>query len=261
MADINFTIEKSGSFVVVDKTLKASGVPADAKTVGDRLDECVSISTLSDESNRLSGLIDNANGAINEVETLESAVIKRALLEFIYPVGSVYMTMDDEFEPSEVFGGTWERIEGKFIRATFDELGAGDEGGSNTHNHIIEPHVLTSNEIPPHTHGKATLNGNFKMNNGVLISSNSEYAKFSIPNSENNICSLSQITKDYKRYYSTQVAAVTKSQRSKDVIKINASHTHNSVGGGLGHDHESDVAANVPEFICVNIWKRIANAE
>ena len=42
------------------------------------------------------------------------------LLDFdtIYPVGSVYLTIDDNFDPNEKFGGSWSRIEdGRFLEA------------------------------------------------------------------------------------------------------------------------------------------------
>lgn len=40
------------------------------------------------------------------------------IYEIIYPVGSVYMTADDNFNPNTEFCGTWERVEnGKFLEA------------------------------------------------------------------------------------------------------------------------------------------------
>lgn len=44
----------------------------------------------------------------------------------VYPVGSIYQTMDDAFNPSTVFGGTWERLEaGRFLQSA--DSGAGDK--------------------------------------------------------------------------------------------------------------------------------------
>jgi hypothetical protein len=37
---------------------------------------------------------------------------KAEMLDFFYPVGSVYMTADADFQPSEAFGGAWEEITG-----------------------------------------------------------------------------------------------------------------------------------------------------
>ena len=52
-----------------------------------------------------------------------------------HPVGSIYQTISPE-NPSVTFGGgTWERIEGKFIMGASDTYPAESTGGSATHEH------------------------------------------------------------------------------------------------------------------------------
>ena len=52
-----------------------------------------------------------------------------------HPVGSIYQTISPE-NPSVTFGGgTWERIEGRFIMGASDTYPAGSTGGSATHEH------------------------------------------------------------------------------------------------------------------------------
>ena len=76
-----------------------------------------------------------------------------------FPIGSIYMSVTN-INPSTIFGGTWERIKGKFLIAADDNtytLGA--TGGNSTHNHTNSgtgSTTLTVNQIPAHTH---TLNG------------------------------------------------------------------------------------------------------
>lgn len=61
-----------------------------------------------------------------------------------YPIGSIYISVGEE-SPSSLFGGTWEKIQDKFL------IGAGNlypllsEGGEATH-------TLTIDEIPTHSH-------------------------------------------------------------------------------------------------------------
>lgn len=54
----------------------------------------------------------------------------KAFFDAIYPVGSIYLTMNDDFNPETAFGGKWEKVEkGRYLRAT--DLGSGtlvDEG-------------------------------------------------------------------------------------------------------------------------------------
>lgn len=52
-------------------------------------------------------------------------------LDDIYPIGSIYISTDST-NPAQLFGGTWERIEDKFLLAAGSEYQAGTEGGSPT---------------------------------------------------------------------------------------------------------------------------------
>ncbi len=62
----------------------------------------------------------------------------------IYPVGSIYMSINST-DPSELFGGEWERIKDTFLLASGDTYNGGSTGGEATHK-------LTVNEMPSHTH-------------------------------------------------------------------------------------------------------------
>ena len=70
------------------------------------------------------------------------------LAQLIYPVGSIYMTVN-EASPEMLFGGTWERIKDTFLLAAGDVYAAGRTGGE-------AEHTLTVDEIPKHTHNIQT---------------------------------------------------------------------------------------------------------
>lgn len=58
-------------------------------------------------------------------------------LNMIYPIGSIYMSVNGT-SPNTLFGGTWERIQGKFLLAgndSVEEYKPGKTGGTTTHNH------------------------------------------------------------------------------------------------------------------------------
>lgn len=62
-----------------------------------------------------------------------------------YPIGSIYVTVD-ETVPSELLGfGTWEQIKDTFLLAAGDNYNGGDVGGD-------AEHTLTVDEMPKHTH-------------------------------------------------------------------------------------------------------------
>lgn len=69
-----------------------------------------------------------------------------SLLDFFYPVGTIYMTSDDDFDPSVQWGGTWQRLANRFIYGRADDGNAsGTTGGESTHK-------LTISEMPSHQH-------------------------------------------------------------------------------------------------------------
>lgn len=93
-----------------------------------------------------------------DVDSIMNA-IKDQLYEKVYPVGSVYMTSDDNFNPAEVFGGTWHHVtEDVYLKAVMS--GGGSTGGATDH-------VITSSNLPPHVHG---------MNHTHNVSSKGYYA-------------------------------------------------------------------------------------
>lgn len=59
-------------------------------------------------------------------------------VNLLYPVGSIYISVNGK-NPSEIFGGTWEQITGRFLigvdpsNTNFNE--SGKTGGSETHYH------------------------------------------------------------------------------------------------------------------------------
>ena len=59
---------------------------------------------------------------------------KSQLLDLVYPIGSLYMSMNAT-DPKDLFGGTWERIKDRFIYANGDATASGTLGGSTAHNH------------------------------------------------------------------------------------------------------------------------------
>lgn len=54
----------------------------------------------------------------------------------IYPVGSIYMSVNDT-NPHDLFGGTWEQIKDRFLLCAGSTYGAGTTGGSASHNHSL----------------------------------------------------------------------------------------------------------------------------
>lgn len=79
-------------------------------------------------------------------------------IDKIYPVGSIYMSVNST-NPGTLFGGTWSRIQGKFLLAADTSHSAGSTGGNETkiistanlpsHSHSMNNHV---HSVPSHSH-------------------------------------------------------------------------------------------------------------
>ncbi len=89
--------------------------------------------------------------------------LKLLMLDTIYPVGSIYMSVNN-VSPSTLFGGTWEAIQDRFLLAAGSTYTAGDTGGSATHTPggilsggAVGNHTLTVAETPAHTHTRGTM--------------------------------------------------------------------------------------------------------
>ena len=70
---------------------------------------------------------------------------QKTVVDLMYPVGSVYISVN-ETNPSTLFGGTWERLKDRFLLASGGAYQNGATGGEATH-------TLTVDEMPSHTHG------------------------------------------------------------------------------------------------------------
>jgi hypothetical protein len=68
---------------------------------------------------------------------------EKSLLDLVYPVGSVYISMTAT-SPQELFGGSWQQLKDRFLLAA-GEYPAGSTGGE-------KEHTLTVAEMPAHSH-------------------------------------------------------------------------------------------------------------
>lgn len=79
-----------------------------------------------------------------DAATLGGMTAVEAMLNFVYPVGSIYMSANN-VSPQTFLGGTWQQIQGQFLLAASGSYPAGSTGGE-------AQHTLTVDEIPSHQH-------------------------------------------------------------------------------------------------------------
>lgn len=97
----------------------------------------------------VTGNITSPAARTGTVIELEEKISTLQLINMIYPVGSIYLSVSST-SPETLFAGTkWEQIQDRFLLASGTTYGLGATGGEATH-------TLTVNEMPAHNHGFAT---------------------------------------------------------------------------------------------------------
>lgn len=145
----------------------------------------------------------------------------KTLVDLIYPVGSVYISFNDKADPSVLFGGTWERINNRFLWAADAGGIMGEMGGEKNH-------TLTAKELPKITFG--------------LVMRGTQYADAPLgrPYGSDDVTTAN-------RHLDSTPSAVPIS----DSVSAKQWDMIWEFGEGLAHN-------NMPPFIQVAMWKRTA---
>lgn len=149
----------------------------------------------------------------------------------VYPVGSIYMSVIDE-SPESKFGGTWERIENRFLLAAGSSYTAGDTGGSASKN-------ITWNNIPKKT-GSVRI-GTRVTSAGATNAHKVSNASGAFSVSSSTSSSSDPIYYNSSTYYSTNTAG----DKINDKIDLT-----------LGADSPSKLDT-MPPYLAVYMWKRV----
>ena len=157
------------------------------------------------------------------------------LLDRTYPVGAIYMSVNST-EPSTLFGGTWERLKGRFLigagtnteansNGDYGDLGRGDPNFAGGETGGQYYHQLTINEMPEHHHDT---------NDYALV-----------------------VNKNAVRI-STNMGAVCLNGESTTNIVPNIKATKNEDGNATGLTGGDGKHNNMPPYLAVYMWKRTA---
>lgn len=158
------------------------------------------------------------------------------LLDLIYPVGSIYMNVNN-IDPAIIFGGKWNRIEDKFL------LGSGSKNIGATGGE--ETHTLSIGETPSHAHN-FTATTNTATLSGSILDMASQSKSIDI----DAFGCFSPFQSGTSRAYGTSVDG-----SAYDSVSFNGNHNH-SVGGTTSASGQNQAHNNMPPYLVVNVWKR-----
>lgn len=177
----------------------------------------------------------STNAVQNKVITpaLNEKVDENDLLDLIYPVGAIYIdanTSNSTCPIATLLGGTWTRIQDKFLLASTDNQGVGTTGGSA--DAVVVEHTHTQN---PHTHNMGT--------NGQSVPRFSGNDNWGYTSKR----SMQSTTGNY--YYPYSTANNEGIGEIDHVVATTATNQNTGVDG---------TGKNMPPYIIVNVWERTA---
>ena len=165
------------------------------------------------------------------------------ILNMIYPVGSIYMSVNN-VSPATFIGGTWTALTDRVLIGAGSSYAVNATGGATTHTHTSAAHThttaghtLTVNEMPSHTH--ATYGQVPRINDSSV--SGDTYGHTS-----------------QQSWWFRSVAGEVKYAGG------GASHSHGNTGsttpGNTGSTTPGNTgsSSNLPPYLAVYMWKRTA---
>ena len=148
------------------------------------------------------------------------------MLEIVYPVGSIYISIND-VSPAEVIGGTWQKIENKFLYGTSDT-----------------PGIYNGNDV--HKHTLSLRYAGYYRELGSMSDSSTDFDNF-----------FSFYNEETQKY--TTVSDLTYDSNQQNIM-VNGSTTKSRTDG-VARIYQVDTtlqASNLPPYYAVYMWVRTA---
>lgn len=173
------------------------------------------------------------------------------ILNMIYPVGSIYMSVNN-VSPATFIGGTWTALTDRVLIGAGSSYAVNATGGATSHTHTSAAHThttaghaLTVNEMPSHTHiGRlAYKQSGYGYTPGDWEAILSTYASPMVCSNRNST------DKTYLDINTHRIAPT-------DATGGGASHSHGNTGSTTPGNTGS--SSNLPPYLAVYMWKRTA---
>ena len=185
-------------------------------------------------------------------------IVWKGIIDKIYPIGSIYMSIKND-NPNNLFEGTtWEKIENRFLLASGTK-DIGSTGGSAdsvivSHTHTTEDHSHTNvhnHTQPAHAHGT----GNVQHPKFLVVDQNldvkTNFQARKIPQR-------TDLASDWFFVHSEGDGGIfEKVDTSAVAPTINNNNTNTGSSSIIVNETgDSKTDANMPPYLVVNIWKR-----
>ena len=175
-------------------------------------------------------------------------------LNKVYPIGSIYLSYNST-NPGNLFGGTWQQIQGRFLLGVSSSYKLGSTGGNTS----------------------TTTNGGGSGNTGAGSGNTGGSSTSTTGNTTLTINQIPAHTHGYTDYWG-ELGQTSFGYRDSDTmahIPTSHSRTSSSAGGGGSHNHSmahthsvgshthsipshTHTVNTLPPYIAVYIWRRTA---
>lgn len=175
----------------------------------------------------------------------EALAVTRDILNIIYPVGSIYMSVNTT-NPGTLFPGTtWTKIQNRFLLAAGSSYTSGDTGGSATVKLTAAQSGVASHN---HPFTKPTIGGhNHKITDDTYNLTTSATSPLARTTAGSGSAVASVVTSP----------GGTVNRGGQYTASTTLSLTGGSVGNATATS-ASEAHNNMPPYLVVNIWKRTA---
>jgi hypothetical protein len=178
--------------------------------------------TINQKTNELTNKVNQQLGQLNQLKELKNKQgdLYKFMRDLIYPIGSVIYNDNRSFDPNTEIGGSWSKVEGRFIVGSGDGYTMRMVGGNKTHTHgstYVQNNTLTA------LIGQTVDNG---AGIGLVVSQGVDTTK-------------------YPRVANTRYAN-------------NANYKNNTLAYAAAVYGETTGGSSIPPYYCVNIWRRTA---
>lgn len=181
-------------------------------------------------------------------------LMKEQLLNLIYPVGSIYISVRDT-SPQTFLGGTWERLQDRFLLGASSTYAVNTQGGSKDAVIVAHTHGLS---------GTATSNGaHTHTTSGTAASAGSHshaaYGGANVTSSggSEGLESYGSRYSSFRKIEQGTYAAGAHTHSVTGTAASNGAHTH-TLSGSATSTGVSGTNANMPPYLAVYMWKRTA---